>query len=42
MIVNKKTALIDGPSNKKFKVLAALMARDLDKKFSKHLVGPVN
>ena len=30
-IVNNKIALIEGPSTKKFKVLASLMANDLEK-----------
>ena len=39
--MNKKP-LLEGPSTKKFKVLASIMASDLNKQYSKHFVGPVN
>ena len=41
-MVFSSTGMLEGPSTKKFKVLASLMASGLDKQFSKHLVGPIN
>ena len=40
--MKNQKSLIEGPSTKKFKVLASLMASSLEKQFSKHLVGPIN